>query len=48
MLGKSAGWQNDQLSALQDFLIDYRVIKGSKQPFNILNEASGILKPVRC
>ena len=32
---------------LQDSLVDTRIIKGSKRPFNILDKASGVLKPVR-
>ena len=34
-------------TALQDFLIRLRIMRGNKQPFTILDNVSGVLKPVR-
>ena len=30
---------------MQDFLVDMHIMQGSKRPFNILDHASGVLKP---
>ena len=30
---------------MQDFLADMHIVQGSKRPFNILDHASGVLKP---
>ena len=46
MLHKVRDIAQELCTALQDFLIRLRIMRGNKQPFTILDNVSGVLKPV--